>query len=102
VAAGNGTPLCGSINMPPSTSADALVVGATDNLGNIAPFSLWGPVPAAGGALMKPDLAGPGVAVRSSVPGGQYARFSGTSMATPGVAGVAALMLGANPLLIGQ
>ncbi len=101
-AAGNGNPLCGSINIAPAHSPHALVVGATDNAGNIAPFSLWGPVLVDGSGRMKPDLSAPGVSVRSSVPGGQYGLSSGTSMATPGVAGVAALVLGANPLLIGQ
>ena len=102
VAAGNGSAFCGSIASPPATSAQALAVGATDNFGNLAPFSLWGPVSNAQGMLIKPDISAPGVAVRSSVPGAGYAPASGTSMATPGVAGVAALMLGANPLLIGQ
>lgn len=101
-AAGNGNAFCGSISAPPSTAPQALVVAATDNAGTLAPFSLWGPVTVDGSGRMKPDLAAPGVGVRSSVPGGGYALGSGTSMATPGVAGVAALMLGANPLLIGQ
>jgi serine protease AprX len=102
VAAGNGNAVCGSIRIPPSTHPAALVVGATDNSGAIAGFSLWGPAPFAGRAVLKPDLAAPGVAVRSALPGGRYGNASGTSMATPAVAGVAALMLGANPLLIGQ
>lgn len=102
VAAGNGNAFCGSIAVPPSTHPAALVVAATDNAGSIAPFSLWGPVQFNGQTVLKPDLAAPGVAVRSSLPGNRYGNASGTSMATPAVSGVAALMLGANPLLIGQ
>ena len=102
VAAGNGNAFCGSITVPPSTHPAALVVAASDNAGSIAPFSLWGPVQFNGQTVLKPDLAAPGVAVRSSLPGNRYGNASGTSMATPAVSGVAALMLGANPLLIGQ
>jgi serine protease AprX len=102
VAAGNGTPRCGSIADPPAISEAAFTVGAARNDGTIAPFSLWGPVTVDGSNRMKPDVTAPGVEVRSAVSGGGYARFSGTSMATPAAAGVAALMMGANPLLIGQ
>lgn len=102
VAAGNGDSGCASIDAPPSHSADALVVGATDNAGVIAPFSLWGPITFDGSLRIKPDLVAPGVGIPSSIPGGGYASFSGTSMATPAVVGVAALMMSANPLLIGQ
>jgi len=47
--------------------------------------------------ITKPDVAGPGVAITSSVLGGGFAAFNGTSMASPHVAGVAALVLQHQP-----
>jgi subtilisin family serine protease len=44
----------------------------------------------------KPEVSAPGVAVESSVPGGQWSAFSGTSMATPHVSGAMALVLSAT------
>jgi len=46
--------------------------------------------------LLKPDVAAPGNGTTSTAPGGGYQSFSGTSGATPHLAGVAALMIGVN------
>ncbi|WP_405770870.1 S8 family serine peptidase [Actinacidiphila glaucinigra] len=68
----------------------------------IAGFSSRGPVQADGGDLIKPDLAAPGVAVLAdgaNAAGGRpsFTFMSGTSMASPHVAGLGALYLGLHP-----
>lgn len=70
-------------------------------LPQIADFSSRGPSTAVGGDLLKPDIAAPGVGVLAGVSpleaGENFGFMSGTSMAAPQVAGLAALVLGENP-----
>ncbi|KAA3595758.1 MAG: T9SS C-terminal target domain-containing protein [Calditrichaeota bacterium] len=49
--------------------------------------------------LLKPDVSSPGASTQSTLPGGGYGSFGGTSSATPHLAGVCALMLSASPTL---
>ena len=66
-----------------------LSVAATDANDNLASFSNYG--------ATSVDIAAPGVAILSTTPGNTYQSFSGTSMATPHVSGVAALAMGRFP-----
>lgn len=66
----------------------------TPNQDIIAGFSSRGPTPFT--YLIKPDVTAPGVNVLSSVFNGEFAFFQGTSMATPHLAGSAALLLAAH------
>jgi subtilisin family serine protease len=101
-SAGNDGPDCSTIDNPPAFyTDDTLSVGAIDHrTGEIAEFSSRGPSKLDGG--IGPDVTAPGVNVLSTVPGGQYAKASGTSMAGPHVAGLVALLWSARPDLIGQ
>lgn len=98
-SAGNAGPGCSTITDPPAIYRASFTVGAYDAGGVIAGFSSRGPVLVDDTGRTKPDLAAPGVGVRSSIPGGGYASFSGTSMAGPHVAGVVALLWSAHPEL---
>jgi subtilisin family serine protease len=106
-SAGNEGPGATTHRNPANWAADdytCFSVGAVD--GNdpnlpIASFSSRGPeyCTPSGNATIKPEICAPGVNVRSSVPGGGYSSYSGTSMASPHINGVIALMRQANPNL---
>ena len=100
-AAGNSGPSCGSVTDPPAIYDEALVAGATDSANSLASFSSKGPVTVDGSNRLRPDLAAPGVGVRSSIRGGGYSSSSGTSMASPHTAGAAALLWSAKPQVRG-
>jgi subtilisin family serine protease len=95
----NNGPAAGTTN-PPGNYDNVIGVGATDSLDVIAVYSSRGPSPSGAGFpsdLRKPDLCAPGSSVTSSLPGGSYGDWFGTSMATPAVSGTVALMLQAHP-----
>lgn len=98
---GNSGPGCSTVGSPGSYP-EAYGVGAYDSVNAIASFSSRGPAPAAVGGQIKPDISAPGVNIRSSWNDGTYSSISGTSMASPHLAGAVALMWSAAPSLIGD
>jgi len=81
----------------PGNYPESFATGATDDQDVIADFSSRGPATYDGRDWIRPDVSAPGVQVYSSIPGGQWAAYDGTSMSSPHTAGVVALMLQANP-----
>ncbi len=101
-SAGNSGPNCSTVNAPAGIYGESFSVGATNNLDTLASFSSRGPVTVDGSNRLKPDISAPGVSIRSTYKGGTYASMSGTSMASPHVAGLVALLISADPSLRGQ
>lgn len=77
----------------PAAFPESISVSAIDQSKNFAYFSTYND---------KVDLTAPGVKILSTLPDNTYTEFNGTSMASPHVAGVAALILSKNPLLTNQ
>ncbi|MFN0176940.1 MAG: S8 family peptidase [Saprospiraceae bacterium] len=102
VSNGNSGPGCSTTSTPPPYFEESFSVGATRSDDFISGFSSRGPVLVDGSNRMKPNVSAPGQDVRSCVLGGNYANFSGTSMAGPHVVGLVALVLSANPALAGH
>ena len=95
-SAGNSGPGAGTVGSP-GDYAESFGIGATDIDDVIATFSSRGPSTLTN--EIKPDVSAPGVNVRSSINGGGYANFDGTSMASPHVSGCVALLMSIDPNL---
>jgi subtilisin family serine protease len=97
VAAAGNSGACKTIFYPGALSY-ALAVGAVsddETTNKLAGYSSSGPIP--NSTLIKPDLVAQGTNVVSAWPDGSYEPMNGTSMATPAVSGVAALVMSARP-----
>src|SRR5438477_10300795 len=105
VAAGNSGSGCSTVSDPPSFYEASYTVGALNTgTDTIAGFSSRGPVTRDGSNRTKPDITAPGTGTRScdNTCDSCYTTASGTSMATPHIAGAMALLWSAIPSLQNQ
>ena len=108
-SAGNAGPDVSTITNPKNIHTNLVNVFAVGNLnGNVPSYpinssSSRGPsiCQDTGALFIKPEVSAPGTDVRSSIPGGTYAAFTGTSMAAPHAAGGIVLLKEAFPYLTG-
>jgi subtilisin family serine protease len=102
VAAGNSGPGCSTVSDPASFYAASYTAGAlVTGSDTIASFSSRGPVTRDGSGRIKPDITAPGTGTRSACNSSDvcYTTASGTSMATPHIAGAMGLLWCAIPSL---
>jgi serine protease AprX len=99
---GNLGPNCSTVQNPPAIYEATFSTGAVSGANALAGFSSRGPVTVDGSGRIKPNIVAPGVNVRSSVNSGDsaYSIYSGTSMASPHMVGVVALLWSARPDLV--
>lgn len=97
-AAGNNGMWGGKVGTP-AAYPQSWAVAATTNTDNLSYFSSQGPIFWNGEEVQKPNIAAPGSDIISCAVGGGLVSMSGTSMACPHTAGVAALAYQADPSL---